>query len=92
MKDLDIIRSWKDAEYKLGLEDSSILPENPAGRLELSDADLNGVVGARTEHLATIGCCDGLTMDRGYCTLLFCTFTCYPFGGTYAYTCAIAGC
>ena len=93
MRNLDLIRAWKDAEFhcSLGEEARARLPENPAGTIELADAVLDNVVGARTEHLATIGCCSGLTSDPGLCTALFCTFTCYP-AGTLEYTCAFGGC
>lgn len=44
---LDIVRAWKDESYRLNLsgEQLSQLPANPAGDLELSDADLGAVYG-----------------------------------------------
>ncbi len=44
---MDIIRAWKDEEYRLSLteEQRALLPDNPAGLLELSDADLESVTG-----------------------------------------------
>jgi mersacidin/lichenicidin family type 2 lantibiotic len=44
---LDIIRAWKDETYRQNLsnEQLSALPENPAGELELSDADLQSISG-----------------------------------------------
>jgi mersacidin/lichenicidin family type 2 lantibiotic len=44
---MDIIRAWKDEEYRLSLteEQRALLPDNPAGQLELSDADLESVAG-----------------------------------------------
>ena len=44
---MDIIRAWKDEEYRLSLteEQRALLPDNPAGLLELSDADLESVQG-----------------------------------------------
>ena len=46
-QDIDIIRAWKDEEYRNSLseEQRSQLPENPAGMIELSDEDLGSVVG-----------------------------------------------
>jgi mersacidin/lichenicidin family type 2 lantibiotic len=43
----DIVRAWKDDAYRQNLsnEQRSQLPENPAGELELSDADLASVYG-----------------------------------------------
>lgn len=47
--DIDIIRAWKDEEYRnsLSQEQRSQLPENPAGMIELSDEDMGSVVGGR---------------------------------------------
>lgn len=43
----DIIRAWKDEDYRNSLseEQRSQLPENPAGMVELSDADMESVAG-----------------------------------------------
>ncbi len=47
MADLDIIRAWKDEEYRESLseEERKLLPDHPAGVIELSDADLESVAG-----------------------------------------------
>jgi mersacidin/lichenicidin family type 2 lantibiotic len=47
MSKLDVIRAWKDAEYRSSLTDSQrrALPDNPAGALDLSDLDLDSVAG-----------------------------------------------
>jgi mersacidin/lichenicidin family type 2 lantibiotic len=47
MSDLNIIRAWKDAEYRQSLSpaERALLPEHPAGLIELSDADLNAAGG-----------------------------------------------
>ena len=47
MKAKQIVRAWKDEGYRLSLSDAerSLLPENPAGTIELSDADLAGATG-----------------------------------------------
>jgi len=44
---LDIVRAWKDETYRQSLseEQSSLLPANPAGTLELADTDLMSVYG-----------------------------------------------
>jgi mersacidin/lichenicidin family type 2 lantibiotic len=44
----DIIRAWKDEAYRssLSTEEQSMLPENPAGAFELSDAELETIHGA----------------------------------------------
>ncbi|HKV38880.1 MAG TPA: mersacidin/lichenicidin family type 2 lantibiotic [Blastocatellia bacterium] len=43
----DVIRAWKDAEYRASLSNHrrAALPANPAGPTDLSDEDLAGVVG-----------------------------------------------
>jgi mersacidin/lichenicidin family type 2 lantibiotic len=45
----DIIRAWKDPDYRssLSAEEQELLPANPAGPVELDDAYLVGVTGAR---------------------------------------------
>ena len=53
---LDIIRAWKDEAYRqsLSVEQLSTLPANPAGELELSEADLAAVYGGGTVHRTLI--------------------------------------
>jgi mersacidin/lichenicidin family type 2 lantibiotic len=63
--DIDIIRAWKDEEYRNSLseEQRSQLPENPAGMIELSDEDMGSVVGGRPRPVGDAGswiCCGGL--------------------------------
>jgi mersacidin/lichenicidin family type 2 lantibiotic len=47
MSTLDIIRAWKDEDYRLSLSDEqrALLPAHPAGLLELTDAELDAVAG-----------------------------------------------
>jgi mersacidin/lichenicidin family type 2 lantibiotic len=47
MSTLDIIRAWKDEEYRLSLGEAerALLPAHPAGLVELADADLELVAG-----------------------------------------------
>jgi mersacidin/lichenicidin family type 2 lantibiotic len=49
MKTVDIIRAWKDEAFREGLSASekAQLPTNPAGSIELSDAELGAVAGGR---------------------------------------------
>jgi mersacidin/lichenicidin family type 2 lantibiotic len=53
-EDYNIIRAWKDPNYRNSLSEAerAALPPNPAGAIELSDADLSTVAGgiANTEH------------------------------------------
>jgi mersacidin/lichenicidin family type 2 lantibiotic len=41
MPTVDVIRAWKDEEYRLSLSDEqrSLLPQHPAGAIELSNQD-----------------------------------------------------
>lgn len=59
MSQFDIIRAWKDEEYRQTLSDAerAMLPEHPAGIVELADADLKAVCGAGTYAYGTLGCC-----------------------------------
>ncbi len=49
MSHFDIVRAWKDEEYRLSLSDAqrAALPANPAGMIELTAADLQDVAGGR---------------------------------------------
>jgi mersacidin/lichenicidin family type 2 lantibiotic len=44
---MDIVRAWTDEEYRLSLteEQRALLPDNPAGLMELSDDALQSIVG-----------------------------------------------
>ena len=47
MSRLDVIRAWKDEEYFSSLSETEkvLLPQNPAGFVELSDDELRGAQG-----------------------------------------------
>ncbi len=74
MSKKDIIRAWKDAEYRQSLSETerAMLPEHPAGLIELSDADLGIVSGGKPG--ITKGNCSRKCSDitRGGCTLHSC--------------------
>jgi mersacidin/lichenicidin family type 2 lantibiotic len=57
ISDIDLVRAWKDEEYwnSLSEEQKALLPENPAGLIDLTDEALNGVVGGVIEELP-VGC------------------------------------
>lgn len=61
MSELDVIRAWKDEEYRQSLSDDerAKLPQNPAGFIELNDMDLSSVAGGADDSwgLLTYGCC-----------------------------------
>jgi mersacidin/lichenicidin family type 2 lantibiotic len=52
-----IIRAWEDPEYRnsLSAEELAALPGNPAGAIELSDAELGQVLGG-AQSGASVGC------------------------------------
>jgi mersacidin/lichenicidin family type 2 lantibiotic len=65
---VDIVRAWKDPEYRKTLtpEELASLPENPAGKPELTADDLANVVGGAavigersSEPEGTYVCCTG---------------------------------
>ena len=60
MSHLDIIRAWKDAEYRnsLSAEQLSQLPEHPAGMSALSDEVLKDIAGGFAANRGT-GCGTG---------------------------------
>ncbi|HZU25971.1 MAG TPA: mersacidin/lichenicidin family type 2 lantibiotic [Bryobacteraceae bacterium] len=78
MSTRNIIRAWKDASYRNSLSDAerAALPPNPAGSIELSDADLGQVSGGLTLLTCTALC-------TRYCTITErtpCLSTAYPKG------------
>jgi mersacidin/lichenicidin family type 2 lantibiotic len=72
MEKPDIVRAWKDEEYRLGLSEAqrALLPANPAGIIQLEDADLDRVAGGTavaalgTWHVWTYGCCGDTLVYR----------------------------
>lgn len=50
-----IIRAWKDEDYRLGLNsrERALMPENPAGIIELSEDDLKLANGGTDEYAGT---------------------------------------
>jgi mersacidin/lichenicidin family type 2 lantibiotic len=54
----DIIRAWKDEEYRNSLseEQRAQLPENPAGMVELPDADMERIAGGVESRTLRIRC------------------------------------
>jgi mersacidin/lichenicidin family type 2 lantibiotic len=87
MNNKDIIRAWKDEQYRLSLSDAerARLPTNPAGIVELSDSELQSVAGGTDEMLAaertasgwTLGCCTHVTNACGFSWYLG-TYGCCP--------------
>jgi mersacidin/lichenicidin family type 2 lantibiotic len=65
MNTLDIIRAWKDTEYRRSLSaaEQALVPEHPAGAIELADEELKLVDGgADTAGPDTFLCCTSHTL------------------------------
>ena len=64
MSNRDIVRAWKDAEYRqsLSAEEQALLPEHPAGAIELADEELPQVAGGNISDPATYLCCTSHTL------------------------------
>lgn len=85
MSNVDVVRAWKDPKYRKSLSEGerALLPENPGGVVELTDADLVNVGGYGGEETNTINItqalscfgndCDdkpGGTFGRGTCVII----------------------
>jgi mersacidin/lichenicidin family type 2 lantibiotic len=73
-----IIRAWKDPVFRNSLsnEERALLPANPAGIVELSDAQLDAAGGsgkapetAICTYLCTLTCTWGSKCPSSFCTL-----------------------
>jgi mersacidin/lichenicidin family type 2 lantibiotic len=60
MHNIDIIRAWKNEDYRLELSPAELaaLPSNPAGIVELSDDQMGRVVGGLVAAITYGGICD----------------------------------
>jgi mersacidin/lichenicidin family type 2 lantibiotic len=68
MKTIDIIRAWKDAEYRNSLSAAELaaLPQHPAGLVELPEEALAAVAGGKSYFTGTCGrVCQVLTPQYG---------------------------
>ncbi len=79
MSKLDVIRAWKDKDYRnsLSQEEQALLPANPSGEIELSMDELAQVDGAGGSYsMLTAGCCSPTWyyswISSGDCTLNGC--------------------
>ena len=72
MSNMDIVRAWKDAEYRqsLSAEDQALLPEHPAGAIELAEEELDQVAGGLQTN-ETFQCCLTVVSVCGYCTFIY---------------------
>jgi len=75
MSNKNIIRAWKDPVYRNSLSESerAALPANPAGAIEISDADLGKISGG--DIIETWTCslfCPTPLCSFNTCSQLFC--------------------
>jgi mersacidin/lichenicidin family type 2 lantibiotic len=87
MSKVNIVRAWKDAEYRQALSEAerALLPQHPAGIVELSDDDLAYTAGGTdtgtdTWQLVTYGCCPTVFPCTGGGTHNIATIGCCPQG------------
>lgn len=76
MSKLDIVRAWKDEDYANSLTDvqRAMLPQNPAGIIELTDLDLDAAAGG--QELIPLLTLDNFCLSLMYsCITLGCTIT-----------------
>lgn len=68
MSHRDIIRAWKDADFRSSLSDSAraLLPAHPAGLIELADPELNGATAARGLRVKSTLKAGGLRTAGGF--------------------------
>lgn len=79
MKPVEIVRSWKDEGYRLGLteEERALLPNNPAGLVELEEEDLSDVEGGTWTLTISVLVSVGSYVSYQYCSWPVCP-TDYP--------------
>ena len=82
-----IVRAWKDVEYRAQIAAGSAesVPASPVGEIDLADSLLDVSGGyERTEYVETLGCCQGFT-QYGKCDFtaggggFLCTGLCFTF-------------
>ncbi len=58
MTSIDIVRAWKDEEYRASLSAAELaaLPDNPVGMIELDDAALEAAAGGSSYVPTYNGC------------------------------------
>jgi len=68
MNTVNIIRAWKDAEYRNSLSAAELaaLPQHPAGLVELPEEEMAAVAGSKSYFTGTCGrVCQVLTPQYG---------------------------
>ncbi len=70
MKNDEIIRAWRDADYFFDLSDAqrALLPANPVGMIELSQDALTTVAGGASCKVSCCSdCCNSCATATGHC-------------------------
>ena len=68
MNPVNVIRAWKDAEYRNSLSAAELasLPQHPAGLVELPEEEMAAVAGGKSYFTGTCGrVCQVLTPQYG---------------------------
>ena len=67
MSKSNVIRAWKDPAYRSSLSQAerAALPDNPAGSVEISDADLGKIAGGRWDPSIY---CTVMAVCTAFCT------------------------
>ncbi len=83
----DIVRAWKDDEYRGSLSDEQrrSLPLNPVGEIELTDADLELVYGGGSHKKG--GNSHNCNNNSDHCSGFCVSFQCNSFGCSFAFVC-----
>jgi mersacidin/lichenicidin family type 2 lantibiotic len=83
----DIVRAWKDDEYRESLSDEErcSLPSNPVGEIELTDADLELVYGGWKDHKR--GNSNNCHNNSDHCSGICVSFQCNSFVCSVAIVC-----
>ena len=68
MSKLDIIRAWKDEEYResLNSDEQNMLPANPAGQVELTAGELEDIDGGTGWPCLSISLTFGISVQICY--------------------------
>jgi len=74
MSRLDIVRAWKDEEYCESLNETerALLPQNPAGLIELTDAQLSGAGGGTDDEIPILSITLPICPTFYMCSLTVC--------------------
>jgi mersacidin/lichenicidin family type 2 lantibiotic len=69
MNTIDIVRAWKDAEYRNSLSgaERAALPENPAGVVTLTDEEMDLLIGGGPSNTFLHDTCPAITQDPKGC-------------------------